>query len=56
MRALVFLALGGIVSGKSTMEASTFMNTLGSLSGCEFGKGDGVDIHGIRVRGGLRGG
>ena len=44
------------MSGKPAMEASSFANTLGSLSGGELRKGDGIDIHDIRVRGGLRDG
>ena len=35
------------MSGASAMKASSFMNILGSFGGGEFGKGNGVNIHGI---------
>ena len=56
MKVLVSLTLGGIVSEKSAAETSSFTNAFGFYSEGEFEKGDGVNIHGIWVRGGLRGG
>ena len=56
MRILVLLALGCVVSGNPAAKASSFTNTLGSLGGGELGKGNGVSIHGVWVRGGSRGG
>ena len=41
---------------KSAMEAPPFMNAFGPFGGGKFRQGDGVDVHGIRVRGGSRGG
>ena len=55
-RAFVFLALEGVVSRKLAMKAFYFMNAFGSFGGGTFRQGDGIDIHCIRVRGGLRGG
>ena len=56
MRVLIFLTLGGVVSRKSAMKASSFTNAFGSFSGSKFRQGDGINIHGIWVKGGLRGG
>ena len=55
-RGSVFFALGGIVTRESTMKALSFMDALGPFSGGKFGQSDGIDIHGVRVRGGSRGG
>ena len=41
------------MSGKSAAKASSFMNAFGPFGGGEFRKGNGIDIHGIQVRGGL---
>ena len=38
------------------MKAFSFTNTFGFFSGGKFRQGDGIDIHGIQVRGGSRGG
>ena len=54
MRILILLTLEGIVPGQSAVKESSFTNTLGSFSGGEFGKGNGIDIHGIWVGGGSR--
>ena len=56
MRVLVFLTLGGVVSRKSAAKAFSFTNASGFFSGSEFGQGDGVNVHGVWIRGGLRGG
>ena len=54
MRVLVPLTLGGIVLRESAMKAFSLTDTLSSFGGGELGKGNGVDIHGVWVRGGLR--
>ena len=54
-RALVFFALGGVVSDESAMKTSSLTNAFGSFGGGEFGQGDGINIHGVRIRGGLGG-
>ena len=48
-------ALGGVMFQKSAMETSSFTNALGPFDGGEFGKADGVNVHGIGARGDLRG-
>ena len=52
----VFLALGSVVARESTTKALSFTDAFGPLSGGKFGQSDGIDIHGVRVRGGSRGG
>ena len=55
-RVSVFFALGGVVTRESTPKALSFTDAFGPFSGGKFGQSDGIDIHGIRVRGGSRGG
>ena len=38
------------------MEASSFVNAFGLFGRDELGRGDGINIHGVRMRGGSRGG
>ena len=55
LRARILLALGSVVFRKSAMKKSLIADAFGPFSGCELREGDGIDVHGIRVRGGLRG-
>ena len=55
-RVFVFLALGGVVAGASAMKALSLTDAFGSFGGGKFRQGDGVDVHGIRIRRGSRGG
>ena len=55
MRILISLALQSVVSQESALKALSLVDALGPFSGGEFREGDGVTIHGISIRGGLRG-
>ena len=54
-RVLRFLALRGIISRDPAIEASPFLNALGSLSRSKLEEGDGIDVHGIGVMSRSRG-
>ena len=51
-----FCPSGAVVPRELAAKASSFMDAFGPFGGGEFRQGDGVDVHGIQVGGGSRGG